>query len=282
MRNHLTTFLRRGSYLFRSLLLFCFLLPGAAVLQGNALKMNVVAGRPVVDGVYLNGQGPFRFLVDTGAQTNQMEASLVVQLDLKPGFRMEVATVAGASLIPGGSVSEVELGDAVAFHQEFLFTSLDAVHAVAPGVRGVLGEEFLSHFDYLLDFAGCRMVIGAREPESGSGSNLVLTDLLTMDGLPIIVTDKGKLILDSGAETAILFASSTGESGGRALTVSGSAAASNTCRLKFRVAGHPYSTAAALLPRTSLREDGVLPASLFRRVYVSNSTGQIGLEAAGR
>ena len=37
------------------------------------LKLQVIAGRPVVDGVYLNGQGPYRFLLDTGTQVNMLK-----------------------------------------------------------------------------------------------------------------------------------------------------------------------------------------------------------------
>lgn len=36
----------------------------------NAANLRVEEGRPIVDGVYVNGDGPYRFLVDTGTNVN--------------------------------------------------------------------------------------------------------------------------------------------------------------------------------------------------------------------
>src|ERR1019366_9584822 len=67
----------------------------------GSLRIVLVAGRPVVDGVFLNGQGPWRFLLDTGAQTNQVEASIARKLGLLPAFRTAIATTAGDALVTG-------------------------------------------------------------------------------------------------------------------------------------------------------------------------------------
>jgi hypothetical protein len=235
-------------------------------LPDGSLKIMVLSGRPVVDGVYLNGTGPFRFLVDTGAETNQVEAAVARKIGLAPTFRVNMVTTAGAMAVGGGKVGEVTLGSATASNQEFLFTGLEGVHQLSPGIQGVLGQEFLSRFDYLLDFAGRRIVFGAAEPggENRTGFTLV-------DGRPAVETDRGKLVVDSGTATAIVYANSTGSSDGRVVTNSGSVASSAARDLKFQLGGHSYSTVAAFAPRGGLREDGIVPASLFHAVYVSNS-----------
>lgn len=232
----------------------------------GALKISVISGRPVVDGVYLNGQGPFRFLIDTGAQTNQVETRIARRLNLKATFRTELATVAGSGLVEGGRMEKVSVGAATAMDQEFLFTGLEGIHALSASIQGVVGQEFLSRFDYLLDFTGHRIVFGASEPEGGSRTALDLSS-----GRPRLDTDKGRLILDSGAEIAILYGGSINRTGSRVLTASGSAPVSEARDLRFRVAGQQYSTVAAAIPRASSEEDGVVPASVFRAVYVSNS-----------
>jgi hypothetical protein len=38
--------------------------------------MRVEDGRPVVNGVFVNGRGPYRFLVDTGSNVNLIETDL--------------------------------------------------------------------------------------------------------------------------------------------------------------------------------------------------------------
>src|ERR1017187_8785304 len=151
------------------------------------------------------------------------------------------------------------------------------VRALAANIHGVLGQEFLSHFDYLLDFAGHRLVFGGPVPDGGSRAVMNL-----VDGRPTVETDRGKLVLDSGTETAILFGASSTGSARRIVTGSGSASVSAVQNLRLRIAGRVYATAAASLPRVSPQEDGLLPASLFHAVYVSNSGKYLVLDPATR
>jgi hypothetical protein len=233
--------------------------------DGSSLRISIVSGRPVVDGVFLNGQGPWRFLLDTGAQTNQVETSIAHNLGLLPTFRTEITTVAGSAYVSGGHVAEASLGSATATSQEFLFTDLDGIHSLAANIHGVLGQEFLSHFDYLLDFAGRRLVFGGAVLEGG-----IRAEMNLVEGRPTVETDRGKLVLDSGTGTAMLFTTSP-VSGGRILTASGAASVSPIQSLRFRIAARVYSTATVSVARVSPHEDGLLPASLFHAVYISNS-----------
>ncbi|HKD09501.1 MAG TPA: retropepsin-like aspartic protease [Bryobacteraceae bacterium] len=215
-----------------------------------------MSGYPVVTDVFLNSQGPFRFLVDTGAQTNQIDLPLANRLGLRPAFRTVVATITGDTVVAGGRIPEVKLGPVSASNQEFLYGNLDAVHKISGDIQGVLGEEFLSRFDYLLDFRARQIMFGALQPEGASRIQFGL-----IDGRPAIKTDKGQLVIDSGTRAAILYSASR-ESG---------AAATETRALRFRAGGQSWSTTAILAPRGSFVEDGLVPATLFRSVYVSNS-----------
>jgi hypothetical protein len=243
--------------------------------KGLSIPITVLSGRPVVDGVYLNGRGPFRFLIDTGAETNQVGTGIARQLELKPTFRTEVVTVAGSALVPGGRVAEVRLGNAVASGQEFVFTSMDAIHMLSPGIQGVIGQEFLSHFDYLLDFAGRRIQFGAGEPEGGSRAELDL-----VNGRPVLETDHGRLVLDSGTRVAILFAGSVGKAGGRVATTAGTGAVSATRDIRLRIGGRVFSGVGASVAGVSAGANGILPASIFQAVFVSNSGKYLVLDPA--
>jgi len=258
----------------------------SAVASGNAaslpsadgsVKMPVLAGRPVMDGVYLNGEGPFRFLIDTGAESNQVEASIARKIRLKATFRTEIDTITGGAVAAGGRVEKVTVGPATASGQEFLITSLEAVHQLSPGIQGVLGQEFLSRFDYLLDFSGRRIVFGAAHPDGGNRITLNL-----IDRRPAIETDRGTLVIDSGSAVAILYADPAGRSGERVFTAAGSGVVSRTWDLKLRLAGRAYNIIAATVPHGSMREAGVLPASLFHSIYVSNSGKFLVLDPAAR
>lgn len=64
--------------------------------------MQLRGGHPIVDGVYVNGNGPYRFFVDTGTSVNLIEANLARSSGLTPTFRAELASSAGVTVVPGG------------------------------------------------------------------------------------------------------------------------------------------------------------------------------------
>jgi hypothetical protein len=223
-------------------------------------------GRPIVDQVFINGQGPYRFLLDTGAQTNQLQAALARKLSLQPSFRAALDTTAGTTLVKrGGTVSRVSLGAATAINQKFLFTELEAVRMLSPGIQGVIGQEFLSHFDYLLDFGNRRLTFGEAAPEG------LKMETRVIDGRPAIKTSEGELVLDSGTDAAILQRGGFGEEG-TIRTASGSAAVRVLGNLRIRIGGREYRPEMTLFaPQSLLEGDGELPACMFRELYISSS-----------
>src|SRR5712671_4844991 len=91
----------------------------AAACNANSLpssaglvRISIVGGKPIADGVYLNGSGPYRMLLDTGAQTNQVDASLAHKLSLRPSFQITMATVSGTKQVAGDHSVSVSLGSA--------------------------------------------------------------------------------------------------------------------------------------------------------------------------
>src|ERR1035438_3546148 len=254
--------------------IFSLLIIAAAPLAGRTfpadqpfVKLEILGGRPVASGVFLNGQGPFRFLLDIGAQTNQVEEALASKLGLVPSFQVEMDTRLGTTRARGGRVAEVMLGNATAANQEFLFTTMEAVHALSPDIQGVLGQEFLSRFDYLLDFRGRRLVFGATVPE---GTRIPAR---VIDGRMAIQTSCGDLVLDSGTRALVLFHTPASSAPGRTIrTASGAVAVSMVQDATVRVGARFYRPAmTAVAANPAAPEDGLLPASLFGSIFVSNS-----------
>jgi hypothetical protein len=68
----------------------------------------------------------------------------------------------------------------------------------------VLGQEFLAHFDYLLDFGNHRLLFGETTLQRGSR-----VDFDLIDGWPAIETSEGKLVIDSGTNITVLYRSSS-------------------------------------------------------------------------
>jgi hypothetical protein len=197
----------------------------------GSVRLDVASGRPIVSGVFLNGQGPYRFLLDTGAQTNLVEASIARQLGLAPTFQTEVDSAAGKANVPGGRIAEVSLGWVTASDQQFLFSILDVAQAVSPDIQGILGEQFLAGFDYLLDFPNHRLVIGGAAPEGGSRVSIE-----SINGCPAIATSEGRLVLDSGTDTTVLLRAPSSTSG-HVRTATGQAFVSKVQSLSIVIAG---------------------------------------------
>jgi hypothetical protein len=246
------------------------------------IKLSILGGCPVVHQVFLNGQGPYRFLLDTGAQTNQVEAGLARKLGLTATFQVDLDTAAGSSRVAGGRVGRVTLGSAEATNQEFLFTSLDGLHVLSPDIRGILGQEFLAHFDYTLDFHNRQMRFGD-SPSSG-----IRVPVRLIDGRMAVATSQGELVLDSGTDTLILFRSSSQSAAAQIRTASNLVESVAVRRAReLRIGDHLYHPANAVFcapcsSGRSTREDGLLPASLFHAIFISNSGGYVLLDPLAR
>ncbi len=239
---------------------------------GAAVKIRLFDGRPVVSVVYLNHHGPYRFLVDTGTTMNHLDPRLAKSIGLRPTFRTELLTSIGTTSIRGAGGIEVVLGPVRADAQTFLFGGLDNIRRSFPDVQGVLGQEFLSRFDYLLDLRGRRLEFGT--PERAPMENRV--PFQSVAGRPAVSTSLGSLVLDSGAAGVILF-------GGRAValthemfTMTGSLRV-GTISGTLVIDGRTFWRGnAVVLPRADKAgAEGLLPLSLFKAVYVCNSEGYL-------
>ena len=229
--------------------------------------LNIVAGKPVVDGVFLNGSGPYRFLIDTGSQTNHVDLALARKLNLAATLSLELDTVAGSSTVRGGRIDTVALGPLQAEHQEFLFTALGSLPNLPRGISGILGQEFLSHFDYTLDFRHHRFLSGGPAPTGPS------TAVRLIYGRMAVPTNLGDLVLDSGAELLSLFRQPTSQPNARVTGTSGaSTLASLEAAPDLRIGDrHFRPDRAEYFPVPHAEEAGLLPANLFQAIYICNS-----------
>jgi hypothetical protein len=170
--------------------------------------------------VSVNYSRPYDFLLDTGMQVTAIDPSLATKLHLEPrgagvvqgvGFRQSAAYVQSDLL---------EVGSHTVANLRVLVYDLQRFHVGGvQGIQGILGEDFLEHFDVLIDNVHGLLCLDetgvmragvkgthipmAAEPEPEEGSALPV--------LPIIVarlsdaTRPVRLMLDSGANGSILY-----------------------------------------------------------------------------
>jgi hypothetical protein len=119
----------------------------------SSLHPRIVAGALLVVPVRINAFGPYDFMVDTGSQLNVIDPALAAGLHLKPqGSVGLVATVryAQASVEVADSL---EAGGHTVTDPVVAVQDLRPIQAADPRIRGVLGENFLAHFDVLIDYS---------------------------------------------------------------------------------------------------------------------------------
>jgi predicted aspartyl protease len=153
--------------------------------------------------VMINGQGPFRFAVDTGADRTSIAASLAARLALPPGPGAVLHGMAGIDRVETAVISELRVGSNVT-------TEINA--PVLPdgplGVQGLLGIDALDGQKVVMDFADreLRITPGGRRDAEDDGTivitarrrfgQLVLVDA-SVEGVKVYA------IIDSGAEHSI-------------------------------------------------------------------------------
>jgi len=103
--------------------------------------------------VSANGSGPFEFLLDTGTQITTVDPSLAVELCLTNKRAEEVAGIGFQAAAYTAHLDLLESGSHAVANQKVLVYDLQSLQSNGLSIRGVLGEDFLEHFDILIDNA---------------------------------------------------------------------------------------------------------------------------------
>jgi Aspartyl protease len=263
-----------------------------------SLPFHVVNRHLIVLAVSVNHTGPYNFLLDSGAQMTLIDLSLAAALHLDA---QGVATVRGVG--PGQSASYaqldlVEAGSHAVAKQKVLVYNLQNLHSVDVQVQGILGEDFLEQFDLLIDNAHRLLCLdnsaAMRAEVKGPHIPLVATagsdEVGVMSGLLLITARLSgalrpvRLVLDSGANTTILFNTSQYMllRPPRGVAVHGSGVDGSQPILfalppqdvrigSLELRGVPFSGASIEKNSFVKGFDGVLTTELFRRVFIDHA-----------
>jgi hypothetical protein len=101
--------------------------------------------------VSLNNSGSYNFLLDTGTQMTMIDASLATELRLETHGAAVVGGVGSQSAASFSQLEEIAAGSHAVANQKVLVYDLQKLKSVDLQIRGILGEDFLEHFDILID-----------------------------------------------------------------------------------------------------------------------------------
>jgi predicted aspartyl protease len=154
--------------------------------------------------VLINGRGPYRLVLDTGASHSAIIAQVAHSLGIPIGgaATIKVSGVTGSALVPSVSVNRLEVGDL-----ELDSTILPVVADVFGGAQGVLGTEGLADKRILIDFARDKVKISrSRGDLDRRGFTTLPLRVLHKQLLALDVRVGGiraKAIIDTGAQVSI-------------------------------------------------------------------------------
>lgn len=229
------------------------------------------------------------FALDTGATGTTIHPALVRRLGLEARGEVVITTVGGAMRVPTVRLHAVRIaGLPLARDLQVAVHDLRLVQQTVPEAEGILGQDVLARFDYLIDHARRRLVIGRFAPPA-SGVRLALA---WSAGRPVLRmlegAERSGLVLDSGSDVLVMEESAArmavGDvpAAGRTRAVLQTHAGARTVDVEHHVGLRLANVdlpplALVRLPSDAWRmspEVGLLPASLFSRVYVSARSGE--------
>jgi hypothetical protein len=262
----------------------------------DSLPLLFVNHHQMIARVSVNHSGPYNFLLDTGTQVTLLDPSLAAELHLSLAGGAVVASVESSQSAALTHLDLLEVGSHAITHQRALVYNLRNRRG-ALDIKGVLGEDFLARFDVLIDTAHkllCLDSSGAMRaevngprialvppPETAAGSALV--NLVIVEARLSDATRTVRLVLDSGANGAVLFNASdylnppkrghlqaTVMDGGGMLF---SALPPQDVKIgSIRLQGVPFVSMAGTQKDSRAKGfDGVLTLGLFRRVFIAHA-----------
>jgi hypothetical protein len=154
--------------------------------------------------VFLDGQGPFRLVLDTGANRSAIIGRVADQLGYRgrTDRQVRVRGVTGTAIVPVARVGRMEIGDLL-----LAPVDLPIVLDVFGGADGVLGNEGLLDKRIVIDFRRDLITVkrSRREPPPPGFVTLPITFL--RDRLPsidvMIGRVRAKAIIDTGAPDSL-------------------------------------------------------------------------------
>jgi len=261
-------------------------MPGAIAQEPSRAKPGVIGitvrenGRLLVP-VAVNGKKESRFLFDTGATTTVLSERLAAKAGVTAKSVKRVGTFAGEVTLPVGQVDTLRVDNHAVGGLDVLIGDLGRLFNLDAEIEGILGQDFLSRFNYHIDPRRGQLEI---EEDGNLSSKLSGTRVACEKrGGKIYVPAAGgdvRLILDSGNPYLVVYEDAASRlqpaANIKEKKVVRSPIGSRAIR-PFRIESLEIGDSqvrnvdAFLATRGPGRsEDGFLPLYLFDSIYVNN------------
>lgn len=263
-----------------------------------SLRVHFIERTQIVLPVEINHKGPYNFLVDTGAQVTTIDPALVSEVGLKI---VGTTGVSGFGISGAASYTQLDLvkaGEHSIKNALVVVQDLEPLRRLDPQVRGILGDNFLEHFDLLIDYAHSILCLDETKQMQARvhGEHIALmrpryTERDLPFTQPLVVSAKLagaaelRLRLDSGSNAPVMYTATDMSRYGTLLNRVVAGQQQSFAVLppqELRLGQHSWEQVSFVVPlkrgMSAAGEDGVLPTALFQRIYISYSDQYVVVE----
>lgn len=151
--------------------------------------------------VTIDGKGPFRFLVDTGAQATVVTHRVIDQLQLQPTGRAMLIAMGSAQM-----VDTIRLDDLEFANRSFSGITAPLLKGTNVGADGIIGLDSLQNLKVIIDFLEDRISVSDAPLPQGSSSRYEIVVRARRQLGQMIITDarvdgvRTAIIIDTGSE----------------------------------------------------------------------------------
>lgn len=247
----------------------------------------------VIIPVLINGAGPFDFIFDTGASSTVIDHELAKQLEAPIIGSTTVITAAGSKVASRYSLNTLSAGPKSVENLTVLSTEMREIRSINSKIRGILGQDFLSRFNYILNYRERRIEFEVdHELETQlSGARLTVErdrGRMLIEARPSSSSkDSARLVIDSGASSVVVFGDWRESGFDMEIDLSGMKGMVNVSGIvgsqvvrtgaiqKLQIGEEKFTNLAVRIGQSrktveSRAENGLLPASLFRVIYFNS------------
>ena len=185
-----------------------------------SLPFHLIHRSRIIVPVVINHTGPYEFLLDTGAGSTIVDPALATELHLKTQGPAEVVGVGYNTHTSFAYLDLLNAGSHSVANNPVVLQDLQPLQAPDLHFRGILGEDFLRHFDVLMDYAHSMLCLDDTKVMQAAvkGGHIELVTppqapndvpLTQLPIIPVHLSGLGArqllLTLDSGANASFLF-----------------------------------------------------------------------------
>jgi predicted aspartyl protease len=274
---------------------FCLLGITSALSAESTIRFREINGCLIIVPLTIDGKGPFDFIIDTGSDDTAIDSDLVKELGVKPTGTVTLITAAGSREVPAGyPLENVKLGSHIVPAVKALAMNLAALKPHK--IRGIVGQNLLARFNYLLDFRRHEMTIEQGNELSGrlmGNSKILNSKKVEGRWMVFVPREEGptlKMVLDAGANELVIYDCEKlnldiDEGSFHSVKVATNLATRGfrAARLRyFEIGGIVLRNLTVVLAKNGTGdeanpEDGLLPARLFNGIYFNNIEKQVVL-----